>query len=828
MFGARRLRASWFLTALCACLGGVGARAQSTAVPSPAAATAARYIPADGLVAYLEYDGLNAHRNAWAQTAAHAVLTQTTTGAMLRSLITQVAGAMLSESDAEAVTADQLGAVFDHVVGNGLAVSIHLVPGEQPTSRSYTIVIPGAGDTRVRDTLERVLRTQIDAEATTQILTRPDGRRLIVVRAEEPQPSWTFWFEKNDLIVSIGQAEQGADRIVATLANPESSLEAHPVRRELVAPANGFESIARAWLDANRLGEIPEAMGLKGLTRADYRWGFQGKELVSVTRILAPQPRKGVLALLDQPPLDATNIPPIPAGVTEYAVASVDLARAFDAIATIAEGVDPGAPGMLKALTDGFKQQTGVGLRDDVLAQLGPRWAFYADRPMIQAPVTPVDAMGAWLFRMPGLIAVAETADPARFGRSLTGLANTANGMLQSTASGDAPPARFDALAAPLQGYRLVVPPHLFPLPTSVDPGLVLGPRHAVLTSSIDTGARVAALGAGTGERVVPDASLLRPGTIFLEVHDARQGTPELIANMPFLMQMLGRMGPNGPFGPRSDANPLSRVSIDRALIPRPDAIRAHLFPGSSCSTVDDQGLTFITRDSFPAWNSFSLAPALAGALLPAVGSAREAAARSQAVNNLKQIALAMHNYLSATNEGFPPQAICDKDGNPLLSWRVAILPYIEQQGLYEEFHLDEPWDSEHNKTLIDKMPAVYGVPPTRARLKPGHTFAQVLVGNGALFEADTPVGIADVADGTSNTILVAEAAKPVVWTQPADLEYDPEEPVPAMGGIRWRGGFNAAFADGSVRFLKTTIDVQVLRALITRAGGEVISADAF
>ena len=87
-----------------------------------------------------------------------------------------------------------------------------------------------------------------------------------------------------------------------------------------------------------------------------------------------------------------------------------------------------------------------------------------------------------------------------------------------------------------------------------------------------------------------------------------------------------------------------------------------------------------------------------------------ENAARSQCINNLKQIGLAMHNY-HAMHKTFPPAYTVDKAGKPLLSWRVLILPYLEQDALYKEFHLDEPWDSEHNRALIDRMPATYRCP---------------------------------------------------------------------------------------------------------------------
>jgi prepilin-type processing-associated H-X9-DG protein len=200
------------------------------------------------------------------------------------------------------------------------------------------------------------------------------------------------------------------------------------------------------------------------------------------------------------------------------------------------------------------------------------------------------------------------------------------------------------------------------------------------------------------------------------------------------------------------------------------------------------------------------------------IKSSRDAAKRAQSTNNLKQIMLAMHNYHS-TYDTFPPPAIKSKEGKPLLSWRVAILPYIEQQGLYEQFHLDEPWDSEHNKALIDKIPAVYRAP--NAKTKATSSCYYAFTGPDAIFKVDG-TKLQEITDGTSNTIAVVEADRDIPWTKPEDIPYDAEKDLPKLGGIT-EGGFNAGFADGSVRFLKKDIEEQTLRALITRAGGEVV-----
>jgi len=196
---------------------------------------------------------------------------------------------------------------------------------------------------------------------------------------------------------------------------------------------------------------------------------------------------------------------------------------------------------------------------------------------------------------------------------------------------------------------------------------------------------------------------------------------------------------------------------------------------------------------------------------------------RRTSKQNLKVIGLAMHNFRDTYNK-FPFAAMYaknDKDRKkPLLSWRVAILPFIEEDKLWKEFKLDEPWDSDHNKKLLPRMPKIYG--PSDAK-SDGSTFYQAFVGKGAAFDDGMKkINKADFTDGTSNTLLVAEADNAVPWTKPEDLPYDPDKPLPKLGGL-FDDGFHAMFADGSVQFIKKDIKPETLRALITRSGGEVV-----
>jgi beta-lactamase regulating signal transducer with metallopeptidase domain len=216
------------------------------------------------------------------------------------------------------------------------------------------------------------------------------------------------------------------------------------------------------------------------------------------------------------------------------------------------------------------------------------------------------------------------------------------------------------------------------------------------------------------------------------------------------------------------------------------------------------------------------VAQTIAGVMIPAVTAARQAARRTQSTNNLKQIMLALHNY-AAVNNHFPPAVVIGPDGKTPHSWRVEILPYLEGQHLYQRYRMDEPWDSENNKKVLEEMPPIFNDPAANAARNDTSYFA--LVGTTTALGPRDSKGtqIPEITDGTSNTIAVVEAKQATPWTKPEDIDYDPSKPLPKLGGLH-SGGFLAAFCDGSVRFVAETVDQQVLRAMITKAGGELIT----
>jgi hypothetical protein len=213
---------------------------------------------------------------------------------------------------------------------------------------------------------------------------------------------------------------------------------------------------------------------------------------------------------------------------------------------------------------------------------------------------------------------------------------------------------------------------------------------------------------------------------------------------------------------------------------------------------------------------------ALLAVVKPLVRETRADAERRLVVNNLKQIGLAMHNYHDV-HKSFPAAANYDAAGKPLLSWRVHILPYLEQEALYKQFRLDEPWDSEHNKKLIAKMPEVYRSTSGKLAAE-GMTTLLAPLGETTVFSGAKGVPVSEILDGTVNTIFIlhADDALAVTWTKPDDWKFDPKDPLKKeLLGKRDR--IATLFCDGSVRLLPSTIDAVTFGRVIMRNDGNPV-----
>jgi hypothetical protein len=217
--------------------------------------------------------------------------------------------------------------------------------------------------------------------------------------------------------------------------------------------------------------------------------------------------------------------------------------------------------------------------------------------------------------------------------------------------------------------------------------------------------------------------------------------------------------------------------------------------------------------------------------LTPAVQSAREASRRSRCRNNLKQIGLALHNYHD-TYESFPPAYIADENGRPMHSWRVLLLPYLDEAGLYDSYHFDEPWNGPNNIKLAEFALPVFQC-PAEEDISQATSYVAV-VGPNTAWPGTEPVRIKDVTDGTATTIMLVEVADSGIhWMEPRDLNLEDAlrllastDPQSAGGHRReefffdYYFGRGILFADGSVHFVSHGVDRNVWSALLTLDDG--------
>lgn len=808
---------------------------------------AARLVPTENLLGYLEFRGLADNDEAWKRTAAYKTYYETGLAPLYEDVARQILDWLAATRPEGGGPFDENGAVAEkiarHARDHGFVASIAGDP-EAAAPDAILVVFPEMGRAAFRAELEAFLNRVSEGRRTRA------GEKTVW-----PLPGMAgggfggIWFEGDDLVIGTGRADLPTVLAAAAAGRIDNAAGSEPRKRMLARSREGGAApFVAGFVDLSRLetSDQVRALGLDGLKGLEITVGFKGEAIAVDARLLAPAPRRGLLRLIEQPGFTAKDLPPIPTNVRDFTAISIDLNQLLNVAIDTANQFDPQAGAGIEQVLDGVRNQLNIDVREEILGQLGPKTAIYV------LPPEPTDALGLLFLTIPKATVVTELRDRDAFLATLEKIIPQINGALGAIGSPiatrgfQAPPpdylkprpgtlnAEFRKLKAG-DGYVLQVPVGVAPLPAGLKPTIRVGRRHAVFAVSPEAAeTAIAAEAAGKSWASDPENAKLLAGirgpSTLLSVTDPRDTTPQMLANMPAIVQFFGLAsmadGPATGFAGRPQTPPLV-LQIDPESVPSIAELRRHLFPNVVSGRVDETGATLSGEFSLPSAGvgvdgAALVAPVSVALLLPAVQSAREAARRTQCVNNLKQMMLAWHNY-EATYGRFPDD-IRDKDGKPLLSWRVAILPFIEGGELYNRFRLDEPWDSPHNLELAKRMPNVYVCPS--ATFGPGETSYKTFVPLDPM-KPRPALRIAQFLDGTSNTMTIAESSSPVIWTKPEDVPFDfdarERARAPEELGSRHPNGFNAALADGSVRFFRQPIDPELLKALITPAGGEII-----
>jgi len=201
---------------------------------------------------------------------------------------------------------------------------------------------------------------------------------------------------------------------------------------------------------------------------------------------------------------------------------------------------------------------------------------------------------------------------------------------------------------------------------------------------------------------------------------------------------------------------------------------------------------------------------------------------RTPCLNNVRQIGLAMQNYC-ASKKHFPPAYIADENGKPMHSWRVLLLPFIEQRALYDQYSFDEPWDGPNNSKLHDVIVPQFQCPSVGRGEQGFNTSYMLVTGQGTGFDGDNETTARDVGDGLSNTVLVVEVANSDThWMEPADISLDEAlarftDESKVKECCNHHGSINVSLMDGSTHSIWLPISAENLKALVTINGGEVV-----
>lgn len=553
-----------------------------------------------------------------------------------------------------------------------------------------------------------------------------------------------------------------------------------------------------------------KSLGLDAIGSIDSVSGYDQAGLMTKMSLSVTGEPKGLLSLLDSQPINPGQLNRIPSDSIFATSMAVDTKKILNLIRSLTDEFDPRSAEMMDSFFAEFRQHLMLDLEKDLIGLMGPTMTFFngVGDGLITGMVLSVELQDPKKFRLAHALLIGSLQE--RFEGKGDGIS--------TTQVGDQTVYTFGGM---IEGFPLPIEPSW----SVVDDRLLFSLFPGALTPYVSRHPRDTYL--STEDLLVTDSD--NNNVLAFAFVDDKQQFGMMYSYAQMIKSMGAMMEQN--FGPADEMTSIAAL-MSGIRLPSARSIYRHLQPSRAVVRRTKTGLDFVAHQTLPTPNLLAATPVGVALLLPAVSSARTAARRTSSANNLKMQALALHNYHDVF-KAFPPAYSTDEDGKPLLSWRVHVLPFIEENALYEQFHLDEPWDSEHNIKLVAQMPSVYRSPQSNAR--PGMTTYRGIGGKGAAFIAPRVDGrdskvkgsrMRDFLDGTSNSVLIVEATDKmaVPWSKPNVLDVKQINAM-TIGPIFgfYRGGTNFAMADGSVMFFPDSVTADVLLKFFTIADGEVV-----
>lgn len=685
------------------------------------------------------------------------------------------------------------------------------------------VVDAGEDASKLAATLTKVegLLAQAMPGVTPQTVTVA-GATLKQITPPGPAPLPIMWGLKGDVFILAVGPNTAAEVLGRMEARSTPPAWYTKLQSQLAVP----RPAVTAWLNVAGIVKtmaplIPdpktpavlEALGLNDLSSVGYVSGLDGSGTVKKTLYATTGELKGLLGLLDTKPITAADLAGVSADSQMLAAFRLDAANVLEGVRAMASAMDPNAVAEIdKGLADA-NAEIGFKIKEDLLQSLGDLWSFYGTGPSAQSPT------GSFVFAV--TVRDSKRLEPA-YQKLLTFVKEelkknpqTANLELKQSAYNGST-VYYVKLPLPAGGLALPGLPAA-QSNASITLSWCLTPSKFVIASD-PSALKKELSGVATADTLASQAPLgevLQDGPFAVAYYDELAAFKQSYAGMQTMLPIAMMTASSQGF------------TFKLPALPPAAAFEPYLKPSVFEVRKTADGILSETHLSLPTGGGVmltSVAPAgvLTALLLPAVQAAREAARRAQSSNNLKQIALAMMQF-EGQYKYFPAAATYDASGKPLLSWRVFILPYLgpEEGKLYEQFKLDEPWDSPHNRALIEKMPAVFAHAGLSGPQYAGKTVYLAPVGDQTLINAKQGSRLADCTDGTANTVMLVEASpeNAVEWTRPQDLTIDSANPLAGMGISPLV--VQALMGDGSVRTLLRSKAGPAYAALFTRSAGD-------